>query len=62
MSDVQLVRVEMEFADGKIQRLTGEAAQVWLKDVNGMVDLGRAHGMHLKEHPWESTHKDNEHD
>lgn len=34
-----LVRVELEFADGSIQRLTGPPADAWLEDVNNIVAL-----------------------
>lgn len=31
------VRIEFDYSDGSVQRLIGEAAERWLKEVNGVV-------------------------
>jgi hypothetical protein len=33
----KVVRIEMEYADGKVQRLTGPEAERWIGAVNGAV-------------------------
>ena len=55
-----LVRVEFEYADGRIQRLTGEHAESWAKNVNNIITLAaiRAGSEPMTEHPWVFTHKD----
>ena len=49
------IRVEFEYVDGRIQRLTGQAAEDWVKDVNGVLAAQaiRYGQTQTKEHPWE---------
>lgn len=53
MSENKMVRVEMEFEDGRIQRLSGEEAQKWLTAVNGQCTMGWVHGMPMPQFEWE---------
>lgn len=57
MSDSPLVRVELEFADGKVQTLSGDAANAWLKNVNDILALSqfRSGSPQMKEYPWEHS-------
>jgi hypothetical protein len=57
------IRVEFEYQDGRIQRLTGTAAEKWLKDVNGVlaaqaIRYGQTQILH--DHPWEFSRKDDQ--
>lgn len=55
----KLVRVEMEFDDGKVQRLSGDVAEEWLQRVNGFVTLAWVHGSNFPEFKWEEIKKEN---
>lgn len=55
------VRVELEYQDGRVQRLTGAAAERWIYHMNALV------GSHHVRYgaspipgdlPWERTHRD----
>jgi len=48
------IRVEFEYEDGRIQRLTGEAAQAWLKNVDNIVGGCeiRYGQTQMNDHPW----------
>lgn len=61
-SEAPLVRVEMEYADGTIQRLTGPPAEAWLEDVNSVIALAsiRYGSPPLDKYPWEWTDKKTE--
>ena len=54
-----VVRVEFEYRDGRIQRLTGEAAETWLKAVDNIVANGELkYGQtQMNDHPWEWDRK-----
>lgn len=53
------VRVEFEYEDGRIQRLTGSAAEKWLKDVNGVLAAQQIrYGCpQVPDYPWEFSKK-----
>ena len=61
--DTPLDRVEFEYADGRIQRLTGDAAIAWMKDINGPI-IGAAirYGQDQirSDHPWKWTQRDDD--
>ncbi len=48
------VRVEFEYADGRIQRLTGDDAKLWMKEVDGVIGMThlRYSTPPLSDHPW----------
>lgn len=50
-----IVRVELEYADGSIQRLVGPPAEAWLEDVNNVVAAAhiRYSRSQMGEYPWE---------
>jgi hypothetical protein len=52
-----IVRVEFEYADGRIQRLTGKDAERWLTEVNGVVGAAQLrYGQpQISEYPWTWT-------
>ena len=54
------VKIEFEYEDGRIQRLTGQAAEDWLKDVNGVLaaQAFRYGCSQTKEHPWAFARRD----
>lgn len=33
----KIIRIEMEYEDGQVQRLTGADAERWLREVNGIL-------------------------
>jgi hypothetical protein len=53
----KIVRVEMEYADGAIQRLEGPPAEAWLEDVDSVI--AQAHIRYSKSpietYPWKWT-------
>ena len=55
-----IVRVELEYADGSIQRLVGPPAEAWLEDVNNII--GAAHIRYSRSqmgvHPWEWSQRE----
>lgn len=55
MDKAPIVRVEFEYADGSIQRLTGPPAEAWLEDVNNVIALThiRYSRSPIEEYPWE---------
>ena len=53
MSGPDCVRVEFEFADGSVKRLTGTAARTWMDEANGNYALADAHGFVFAKLPWE---------
>jgi len=55
MSDKKLVRVELEYDNGEIHRLTGEDAEKWLEAANGQAVMSALHGMSFPEFKWEIT-------
>ena len=64
MSGTALVRVELEFADGTIKRLTGQDAERWLEKVNNVV-VGvepRLGCPQIPEFPWEIWRRSTESD
>lgn len=52
-----IVRVEFEYADGSIQRLTGPPAEAWLEDVNNVIAAAhiRYSRSQMGDYPWEWT-------
>lgn len=56
MADEKLVKVEMTFEDGRVQVLEGNAADAWLKDVNGCVMNSTVHHGPMNEHPWKESY------
>ena len=52
-TDPKLVKVELEYADGEINRLTGKDAEEWLSQVNSWAGLAYAHGFSGKLFKWE---------
>ncbi len=53
MADPKTIRVEIEYEDGNMRRLTGEAAQKWADAVQGEALFAFAHGQRFPEFPWE---------
>ncbi len=52
MSEPKLIKVTMEFDDGKIQWLVGAKAEEWLKAVNGQCVMSHIHGMSFPSFRW----------
>lgn len=52
-----LVRIEMEYADGTIQRLTGPPAEHWLKEVNDVIVFTtvRCGQQQISDYDWQWT-------
>jgi len=49
-----IVRVEFEYADGSIQRLSGPPAEAWLEDVNNVMATWQLrYGQRGEIYPWE---------
>lgn len=42
--DTKLTKVRMEFDDGSYQTMVGEAADRWLKTLNGYLQISTLHG------------------
>ena len=55
----KIVRVEMEYADGAIQRLTGPPAEAWLEDINNVLAAAqiRYGQSQIETYPWQWTPK-----
>lgn len=53
------VRVEFEFRDGHTQRLTGDAAEAWLKNVDSILIASsvRSGAPKMDSHPWQYSQK-----
>lgn len=51
----KLIHVEFAYADGRIERLTGDKANEWLEAVNGQCLLGQVHGVPMKQFRWDIT-------
>jgi len=55
-----IIKVEFEYADGRVQRLTGTPAQAWLEEVNNII--AQAHIRYsrapMSEFDWEWTTRD----
>lgn len=49
----KIVRVELAFSDGNVQRLTGEDAEKWLEACNGQASFCFAHNVFFPEFKWE---------
>ena len=49
----KIVRVELAFEDGNVQRLTGEDAEKWLEACNGQASFCFAHNLLFPEFKWE---------
>ena len=56
------IKVEFEYQDGRVQRLTGSAAERWLKDVNGVLATQAIHYGQSQTHdrPWTFSRKDDD--
>lgn len=51
-----LVRVELEYADGSVQRLTGPPADAWLEDLNNVTafhHIRTGHSPMRTDYKWE---------
>ena len=55
MSDIKTVRVEIEESDGTIYRLTGEAADLWQRQIDHAGSMAAVHGSQFERLPWEIT-------
>jgi hypothetical protein len=58
--DPPLVRVELEYADGRVDRLVGPDAQKWFKAANGAASVSAAHGFDYFKNlglKWETTQR-----
>ena len=53
----KIVRVEMEYADGAIQRLEGPPAEAWLEDMNSVLAAAqiRYGQSQIEIYPWQWT-------
>jgi len=51
--DKKIVRVELEYDDGSIHRLTGDDAEKWLEAANGQAVMSHIHGMPFPSFDWE---------
>lgn len=51
----KIIRVEMAYADGAVQRLTGKAAELWLEEVDSIIIQAhiRYSQSPMSEHLWE---------
>ena len=59
LEDNPCVRVEFESANGIVRRLTGDEAQRWLKEVNGILaQHSMRYGYTGGEYAWEIDGKD----
>lgn len=52
MAERTLVRVELEYSDGEVWRLTGDQAQKWLDAANGQAVHCSLHGMDFPDLDW----------
>jgi len=52
-NDKKIIRVELEYDNGEIHRLTGEEAEKWLEAANGQAVMGHIHGMPFPALDWE---------
>ena len=50
-----LVRIELEFENGKIVRLTGSEAEKWMLAVNSQTALSFAHGREFPKLAWQEV-------
>ena len=57
----KIVKVEMEYADGSVQRLVGPPAEAWLEDMNNVLAMSqiRCGQPQIETYPWKWT-KNNE--
>lgn len=53
MSNLKMVRVELELENGEIYRLTGEQAEKWKEITDGQAVLNHAHGMQFPQFDWD---------
>lgn len=51
-TEASLVKITMEFSDGKVQSLEGNKADEWLKAVNGQCVMSHIHGMSFPKFNW----------
>ena len=51
--DPKIIRVEMEYDDGRLMRLTGNAAVKWLDAANNQASIGSIHGFPFPKIEWE---------
>jgi hypothetical protein len=54
MSQVKTVRVEIEFDDGMITRMTGEQAEKWQKACMSLSVYSSVHGNEFPKFEWET--------
>lgn len=55
VAEARLVRIEMEYANGKVTTLEGEEAQRWIEAANGAVSMSTAHGFPFPKFDWQIT-------
>lgn len=61
MDKPKLIRLEFEYDDGSIQRLTGEEAHRWFREANAAVTISTIHGAPFPgDFQWEWVRKPNE--
>ncbi len=56
-NDKKIIRVELEYDNGEIHRLTGEEAEKWLEAANGQAVFNSVHGMQFPKLDWEIVKK-----
>jgi hypothetical protein len=58
-SDSPIVRVEFEYADGRIQTLSGPPAEQWLEEINSVVAFTqiRCGQQQISDFPWKWSTK-----
>lgn len=53
---IPLVRIEFEYADGTVRRLTGNAAEIWKDRMDSALFMAWIHGVQSgMELPWETV-------
>lgn len=56
-TDPTVTRVEIEFSDGRIARLTGEQAHQWNQACIGAIGNAYVHGCSFPEFKWDTFQK-----
>ena len=54
---VTLIKVTLEYSDGRVSTLTGDEAQAWITDVNDIIVMSSIRGHGLQKHKWEESNK-----
>lgn len=53
MEKPKMIKIELEFDDGRIQRMTGEDANKWLEAVSDQAVFCHVHGVPFPQMHWE---------